>query len=71
MMGCIEIEQIMNVTTEGKIYLRSIEDIGAIKITEGIFHIKPPTINQININHTLENLSKRTVARCSNKVTNK
>lgn len=57
-MRCIEIEQIMNVTTEGKRYSRSIKDIGAIKMTGGIFHIKPPTINQININHTLENLNK-------------
>lgn len=49
----------MNVTTEGKRYSRSIKDIGAIKMTGGIFHIKPPTINQININHTLENLKEQ------------
>ena len=49
MIGCVKIEQIMNVSVEGKRYLRSMEDKGIIKITREIFHIRHPKINLINI----------------------
>lgn len=54
MMGCVKLEQVMNLTKDGKrYYSRSIEDKGTIKITAQILHIEPP---KINVNHTLENL---------------
>lgn len=56
-MGCVKLEQIMNVTIEGKgYYLSSTEGEGTIKITREMFHTEPPKINLININHALENL---------------
>ena len=58
-MAWVKLEQVMNVTLEGRrYYLRSRDDKRTIKVTEEIFHIKYPKIHLININHTLENLKE-------------
>ena len=56
-MGCVKIEQVMNVTKEGKRhYSRSMADKETITITIEIFYTEPPKINLLSINHTLEHL---------------